>query len=47
MVAGENLFFTIIYTSYLIICARLKEIRLIVNEELMPQDLITEINKGP
>jgi hypothetical protein len=39
MVAGKNLFFTIIYTSYLIICASLKEIRLIVNEELMPQDL--------
>jgi hypothetical protein len=39
MVAGKNIFFTIIYTSCLIICASLKEIRLIVNEELMPQDL--------
>jgi hypothetical protein len=47
MVAGTNLFFTIIYTSYLIICARLKEIHLNVKEELMPQDLISEINKGP
>jgi hypothetical protein len=47
MVAGKNLFLTIIYTSYLIICASLKEIRWIVNEELMPQDLISEINKGP
>jgi hypothetical protein len=47
MVAGKNLFFTIIYTSHLIICASLKEIRLIVNEELMPQDIISEINKGP
>jgi hypothetical protein len=47
MVAGKNIFFTIIYTPYLIICASLKEIRLIVNEELMPQDLITEINNGP
>jgi hypothetical protein len=43
----KNLFFMIIYTSHLIICASLKEIRLIVNEELMPQDLISEINKGP
>jgi hypothetical protein len=40
-------FFIIIYTSCLIICASLKEIRVIVREELMPQDLITEINKGP
>jgi hypothetical protein len=32
-------FFTIIYISCLIICASLKEIRGIVNEELMPQDL--------
>jgi hypothetical protein len=40
MVAGKNLFFTIIYTSCLIICASLKEIRPIVNEELMPQDLV-------
>jgi hypothetical protein len=47
MVAGKYIFFTIIYTSYLIICASLKEIRLIVNDELMPQDLISEINKGP
>jgi hypothetical protein len=39
MVAGKNPFFTIIYTSCLIICASLKEIRLIVQEELMPQDL--------
>jgi hypothetical protein len=46
MAAGKNLFFTIIYTSHLIICASLKEIRVIVNEELMQQDLITEINKG-
>jgi hypothetical protein len=38
MVAGKNLFFMIIYTSCLIICASLKEIRLIVNKELMPQD---------
>jgi hypothetical protein len=47
MVAGENLFVTIIYTFHLIIFASLKEIRLIVNEELMPQYLISEINKGP
>jgi hypothetical protein len=40
MVAGKYLFFTIIYTSCLIICASLKEIRPIVNEELMPQDLV-------
>jgi hypothetical protein len=46
MVTGKN-FYTIIYTSYFIICASLKEISLIVNEELMPQDLISEINKGP
>jgi hypothetical protein len=39
MVAGKNLFFTIIYISCLIIWASLKEIRLIVKEELMPQDL--------
>jgi hypothetical protein len=39
MVAGKNLFFTIIYTSCLIIWASLKEIHLIVIEELMPQDL--------
>jgi hypothetical protein len=39
MVAGKNLFFTIIYTSCLIIFASLKEICLICNEELMPQDL--------
>ncbi len=39
MAAGNNLFLTIIYTSYLIIYASLKEIRLIVQEELMPQDL--------
>jgi hypothetical protein len=31
-------FFMIIYTSGLIICARLKEICQIVNKELMPQD---------
>jgi hypothetical protein len=43
----KNLVFTIIYTSCLIIYASLKEIRLIVNEKLMPQDFITEINKGP
>jgi hypothetical protein len=46
MVAGKNLFFTIIYPSHLIICASLKEIHLIVNDELMPQDLISEITKG-
>jgi hypothetical protein len=39
MVAGKNLFFTIIYTSCLIICASLKEICQKVNEELKPQDL--------
>jgi hypothetical protein len=39
MVAGKVPFFTIIHTSCLIICASLKEIRQIVNEELMPQDL--------
>jgi hypothetical protein len=39
MVAGKYLFFMIIYTSCLIICESLKEIRPIVNEELMPQDL--------
>jgi hypothetical protein len=38
MVAGKYPFFTNIYTSCLIICASLKEIRLIVLEELMPQD---------
>jgi hypothetical protein len=38
MVAGKNLFLVIIYTSCLIICAGLKEIRLTVNE-LLPQDL--------
>jgi hypothetical protein len=38
MVAGKNPFVTIIYTSCLI-SASLKEICLIVNEELMPQDL--------
>jgi hypothetical protein len=47
MVAGKNLFFTFIYTSCLIICASLKEIRPKVNEELVPQNFITEINKGP
>jgi hypothetical protein len=47
MATGKNLFFMITYTSCLIICANLKEIRVIVNEELMQQDLITEINKGP
>jgi hypothetical protein len=40
MVAGKNLFFTIMYTSCLIIKASLKEICPIVNEELMPQDLV-------
>jgi hypothetical protein len=39
MVAGKNLFFTIINKPCLIIYASLKEIRLIVNEEWMPQDL--------
>ncbi len=46
MVAGKNLFFTIIYTSHLIICASLKEIRPIVNEELMPQDLVDVCTDG-
>jgi hypothetical protein len=46
MVAGNIPFFTIIYTSCLIICASLKEISLIVEEELTPQDLITEIIKN-
>jgi hypothetical protein len=32
MVAGKNIFFTIIYTSCLIICASLKEIRPSVND---------------
>jgi hypothetical protein len=35
----KNVFFRIMYTSCLIIWASLKEIPLIVNEELMPQDL--------
>jgi hypothetical protein len=39
MAAGKNSFFTIIYTLSLIICASLKEIRLKVKEEFMPQDL--------
>jgi hypothetical protein len=39
MNAGKNPLFMIIYTSGLIICASLKEISLIVSEELMPQDL--------
>jgi hypothetical protein len=47
MVAGKNTFFMIICTSTLIMCASLKEIHPIENEELMPQDFITEINKGP
>jgi hypothetical protein len=38
MVAGKTFSLRIIYTSYLIICASLKEICLVVNEELMPQD---------
>jgi hypothetical protein len=40
MVTGKNLFFKIIYTSSLIICASYKEICPIDNEELMPQDLV-------
>jgi hypothetical protein len=47
MATDKNIFFTIIYTSCLIICASLKEICLILNEELIPQDFIIEINKGP
>ena len=46
MVAGKNPFFTIIYSSCLIICANLKEIPQKVNKGLMPQDLISENNKG-
>jgi hypothetical protein len=44
MVAGKNPVFTIIYTSWLIICASLKEICRIINEEFMPQFFITEIS---
>jgi hypothetical protein len=40
MITGKNLFFTVIYTSCLIIFASLKEIWPIVNEELMPKDLV-------
>jgi hypothetical protein len=47
MEEGKNIFFMIIYKSCLIICLCLKEIRQRVNEELMPQDFITEIIKGP
>jgi hypothetical protein len=43
----KNIFFTIIYKSCLILCISLKEIGQGVNEELMPQDFITELIKGP
>jgi hypothetical protein len=39
MEAGKNLLFTIIFKSCLILCASLKEIRPMVNQDLMPQDL--------
>jgi hypothetical protein len=39
LAVDKDPFFTTIYTSCLIICASLKEICPIVNEELMPQDL--------